>query len=121
MRIFSFNPIQGRNITAFNSQDATISPVTKGPRSQQTIALYLEPNGVLGNHKEVSDQLMLVVQGTAEVSSEGRSSLGVSAGDAVLWRSNENHEVRAGSEGLTAIIVEGDGLPRFIAMPARRT
>ncbi|MBN1248131.1 MAG: cupin [Anaerolineae bacterium] len=120
MRIFSFNQIQGRSIKAFDSAGATIASVTKGPRSWQVIALYLEPNGVLGNHKEVSDQLMLVAQGTAEVSSEGRSSIGVAQGDAVLWRSGEAHEVRAGSEGLMAIIWEGDELGRHISMPARR-
>jgi quercetin dioxygenase-like cupin family protein len=119
MRIFSFNSIKGRSITAFDSSGATIAPVTKGPRSRQVVALYLEPNGILGNHKEVSDQLLLVSQGSAEVSSEGRSTIGVAAGDAVLWRSGEAHEIRAGSEGLMGFIVEADGLNRFVAMPIR--
>lgn len=120
MRVFSFTQIQGRNITAFDSTGATLTPVTKGPRSWQVVALYLEPNGVLGNHKEVSDQLLLVTQGSAEVSSEGRASIGVTVGDAVLWRSGEAHEIRAGADGVMAIIWEGDELTRFVAMPLRR-
>jgi quercetin dioxygenase-like cupin family protein len=119
MRVFSFSAIQGRSVEAFDSTGATIVPVTKGPRDRQVIALYLEPDGVLGNHKEVSDQLLLVAQGSAEVSSEGRSAIGVAAGDAVLWRSGERHEIRAGSEGLTGFIIEADELSRFVAMPTR--
>jgi quercetin dioxygenase-like cupin family protein len=120
MRVFSFTQIQGRDTKAFGSTGATIAAVTKGPRSWQVIALYLEPNGVLGNHKEVSDQLMLVTQGSAEVSSERRGAIAVTSGDAVLWRSGETHEVRAGSDGLAAIIWEGDKLSQYIAMPLRR-
>jgi quercetin dioxygenase-like cupin family protein len=120
MRVFSFTEIQGREVQAFGSSGATIASVTKGPRSRQIVVLYLEPGGSLGNHKEVSDQLMLVTAGSAEVSSEGRSSSGVARGDAVLWRSGESHEIRAGSDGLMAVILEGDELSRFVAMPLRR-
>lgn len=120
MCVFSFAAAKGRRVTAFESKGATISSVTKGPRSQQVIALHLEPNGVLGRHKEVSDQLLLVSQGSANVSSEGGSSIGVYPGDAVLWRAGEAHEIRAGSEGLVAIILESDRLSKVVSMPVRR-
>ena len=119
MRVFSFTKAQGREVRAFDSSGAALTTVTKGPRSWQVVALYLEPQGCLGNHKEVSDQLMLVVQGSAEVSSEGRSSIGVAPGDAVLWRSGEIHEVRA-TITRVLVIVQSSACP-FPAICRGRT
>ena len=123
MHVFSFSAVKGRHISAFGSKGATISPVTRGPRSQQTVALHLEPNGVLGSHKAVSDQLLIVTSGIAEVTTEsGKSKISytLSPGNAILWRSGEVHEIRAGHEGLLGIILEGDTLSKYVSMPSRR-
>lgn len=123
MRVFSFAAVKGRHISAFGSEGATISPITKGPRSQQTAALHLEPNGVLGSHKAISDQLLIVTSGVAEVSTQTGKSTNtytLSPGDAILWRSGEVHEIRAGRDGLLGILLEGDVLSKYVAMPARR-
>lgn len=123
MRVFSFAAVKGRHISAFGSEGARISPITKGPRSQQTVALHLEPNGVLGSHKAVSDQLLIITSGFAEItakSGKSRASYTLTPGSAVLWRHGEVHEIRAGRDGLLAIILESDTLSRYVSMPTRR-
>ena len=123
MHVFSFSAIKGRHISAFGSKGATISPITKGPRSQQTVALHLEPDGLLGSHKAVSDQLLIITSGFAEgttKSGKSKTTYTLSPGSAILWRGGEVHEIRAGRDGLLGIILEGDTLAKYIAMPSRR-
>ena len=123
MRVFSFSAIKGRHISAFGSKGATVSSITQGPRSQQTAALHLEPNGMLGSHKAISDQLLIIASGIAEVTTHSRkskTSYTLSPGDAILWRTGEVHEIRAGRDGLLGIILEGDRLAKYVSMPPRR-
>jgi quercetin dioxygenase-like cupin family protein len=120
MRIYTFEAAKGRKITAFNSQGAVISRLTSGPRSWQIVALYLEPDGVLGAHRATSDQLLVVTQGTARVSTGKSKPMYAGPGSAVFWRSGEEHETRAGPEGLLGIIIEGDGLADIITMQLQR-
>jgi len=123
MRVFTFSAVKGKHISAFNSTGATITSITQGPRSHQIAALHLEPNGVLGSHKAISDQLLVVTAGLAQVttiSGQSKTSLALTAGEAILWRTGEVHEIRAGDEGLLGVLVEGDKLSRFVTMPTRR-
>lgn len=120
MRIYDFTPAKGRRADGFGSSGATLSRITTGPRSWQTIALFLEPNGVLGAHKSISDQLLVVVHGSGRVSTGESKPVYVEPGSAVFWRGGEQHETRAGEEGLTAVIIEGEGLAKVITMPLRR-
>jgi quercetin dioxygenase-like cupin family protein len=57
----------------------------------------------------VVDQCLVVVEGDAEVSGEDGTSHVIHPGSAALWIAGESHETRSRS-GLTALIVEADGL-----------
>jgi quercetin dioxygenase-like cupin family protein len=120
MRIYDFSPGKGRRTDGYGSRGATLSRITSGPRSWQTVALFLEPNGVLGAHKGIMDQLLVVVQGNGRVSTGESKPVYVEPGSAVFWRGGEEHETRAGEDGLTAILIEGEGLAKVITMPLRR-
>jgi len=103
MRVYTFAAVKGKHISAFDSEGATITSVTQGPRSHQIAALHLEPNGKLGSHKAISDQLLIVASGVAQVtttSGQSTTSLALGAGEAILWRTGEVHEIRAGDAGL---------------------
>ena len=123
MRVFSFSAVKGRHISAFGSQGVTVTSITKGPRSQQTAALHLEPNGILGSHKAIGDKLLIITSGTADVTTKSRTSktsYTLSPGDAILWRTGEVHGIQAGRDGLLGIILEGDNLAKYVSMSPRR-
>lgn len=113
MRCFDFDKKQGRAINVFNSQGATIVHLLKHTKAF-VVTIYLEPEGMLGMHPATEDQLFLVVAGSGQaITGEERCRL--SPGTAVLWRKGEEHETRAGKEGLTAVVLEGEGLSEALA------
>lgn len=63
-------------------------------------------------HCETED--LIVVDGDAEVSGEDGISRVVPAGSAVLWAADESHETLS-RNGLTALIVEGEGVVEGLA------
>lgn len=80
--------------------------------------MHIEPEGILGAHAAAVDQLFLVVRGSGTVSSNSSAAIQVGPGTAIFWTKGENHETRARSEGLVAIVIEGEGLSSANAMPA---
>lgn len=78
------------------------------------VVIHLEAGGVLGNHPASADQLFLIVAGSGEATA-GEERVQLSPGVAVLWRAGQMHETRAGVDGLTAIVVEGEDLARALS------
>lgn len=110
MVIYSFDPARGRPITQFASQGVTFVPLVLDAPALRAACMYLEPGGVIGRHEAMVDQLFVVVQGGGEVSGADGVFAAVRPGLAALWAAGEQHETRAGADGLTALVIEGDGL-----------
>lgn len=108
MRCFNFNKGNGKSIDVYSSRGATIVHLLKQTEAF-VVTIYLEPNGVLGMHPATEDQLLLVVAGGGQAIA-GRERCELAVGTAVLWQSGEEHETRASEQGLTAIVLEGEGL-----------
>ncbi|WP_420495992.1 hypothetical protein QA540_05535 [Macrococcus psychrotolerans] len=67
--------------------------------------IHLEANGIIGNHKAPVNQILLIVQGEAIVSSKNHTSVSVSKNTAVFFEAGEMHETRT-NNGLNAVIIE---------------
>lgn len=108
MESFQFDKEQGGAIGAYGSAGATVVHLLR-EAAVSVVTIYLEPGGVLGRHEAAADQLFLVVAGSGQATT-GDERVEVAPGTAVFWRKGEVHETRAGEEGLTAVVVEGEGL-----------
>jgi quercetin dioxygenase-like cupin family protein len=110
MLIYDCSPAAGRAIEKFGSRGAKVSPVLRDAVPLHIACLHLEAGGRLGTHEATVDQLLLVVRGGGVVTGEEAQPTEVGPGCAVFWRGGETHETRAGEEGMTAIVVEGERL-----------
>ncbi len=119
MRIYDASIKRGKRIQGFGSAGATVATLISH-KNWYVATLELEPNGVLGDHRTSQDQLVIIVQGAARVSSEKEKPVDVAPGTAVFWTRGEAHEMRAGSKGLTAIVIEGDRLEQSLMMSRKR-
>jgi quercetin dioxygenase-like cupin family protein len=95
---------------------ATIAPLTS-PISQgspfQAAVFRFAPGGRIARHPAGScPQILAVLGGSGEVSGARGVDEPIEAGEAVLWREGEEHELKT-TGGLTALIIEGRDLDRF--------
>ena len=119
MRIYDTGPTTGRRLKERGTIGARMATLVS-ERDWHVALLELEPKGSLGTHRTTSDQLLIIVQGTARVSTEGDRPLDAAQGSAVFWNRGEQRAVQAGDDGLVGIIVEGDRLERNLMMPRKR-
>jgi quercetin dioxygenase-like cupin family protein len=112
MESFSFGKEQGRAIGAYGSVGATVVHLMRRAAAF-VVTIYLEPYGLLGRHPAAADQLFLVVAGSGRVRAGG-AGWEVAPGTAVFWHEGEEHETRAGEEGLVALVIEGDNLAKAL-------
>lgn len=71
------------------------------------VSVALAPGGVIGRHPAAARQLLVVLDGQAEVSGADGAPRRLSAGQAAVWEPGESHETRSAT-GLSALIIEGD-------------
>lgn len=114
MRCFKFDKKQGKTIERYGSQGATVVHLL-GHTKASVVTIFLEPGGVLGLHPATEEQLFLVVAGSGEASA-GAERCELSPGIAVLCEGGEEHRTQAGAEGLTAVVVEGEGLSEALVL-----
>ena len=107
MQLVRFGPDTGRPIHLFGSSGVRLAPLGRG--AAQVVVLHVEPGGRLGRHPAVVRQLLAVVAGAGSVSGGDGVEHPVAPGIAAVWEAGEEHETRTDS-GLTAVVVEGDGL-----------
>ena len=119
MRVYDTGLKKGKHIQDFGSTGVTVSTLISN-RAWHVALLQLEPNGLLGAHMIATDQLMILVQGSARVSGDSGDPVDIVPGSAPFWNRGERHEIRAGSQGCLAVIVEGDKLSESLAMAIRR-
>ncbi len=109
MQIFSFEKATGEEIGLFGSQGFVLSRLAKWSAEGVVSVAHLLPNGVIGGHQAVGDQLLLVVWGAGEVRGAEGSAAPIINGQAVFWQDGEWHETRTVG-GLTAVIIEAPTL-----------
>ena len=75
----------------------------------QAAVFRLAPGGRIGRHPASVPQILAVLEGSGEVRGADGLTEPIGPGEAVFWRSGEEHETTS-APGLTALILEGDGL-----------
>jgi len=106
---------------AFTPGDELLERVTIAPLSApisgrspfQAAVFRFAPGGRIARHPGGSGtQILAVLTGSGEVSGASGVEEPIAAGEAVFWQAGEEHELKS-AEGLTALIIEGDGLEVF--------
>jgi quercetin dioxygenase-like cupin family protein len=93
----------------------TVAPLTQAGAVQAAI-FRIAPGGRIARHPATVPQVLAVLEGSGEVSGGDGVREPIAAGEAVFWGSGEEHETRTDT-GLTALILEGEGLVPFGARP----
>jgi quercetin dioxygenase-like cupin family protein len=106
MRVLHLGAFPGHPISQFDSRAFTVAPVATGGEFHLVTA-RLGPSGVIGRHRAVGRQLLVVLEGEAIVSGAERGSTVLKPGQSALWEAGESHETKT-SQGVFALIIEGD-------------
>ena len=98
-------------------EGVTIAPLS-APISErspfQAAVFWFAPGGRIARHTPAGShsQILAVLEGSGMVSGASGVEEPIAEGDAVCWQAGEEHELKS-PEGLTALIIEGDGLEMF--------
>jgi quercetin dioxygenase-like cupin family protein len=106
--------------TALTPSDDVLDGVTIAPLTAplaagsplQAAVFRLAPGGGIGRHAASVAQILAVIEGSGTVSGADGNAEPIAAGEAVFWAQGEEHETIS-LEGMTAIVLEADGLTRF--------
>ena len=105
---------------AITPREDLLDGVTVAPLSQsivhgspfQAAIFRVAPGGRIARHPATYPQILAVLEGSGEVSGAGGGAEPIESGEAVFWPAGEEHETKTAA-GLTALIVEGEGLEPF--------
>jgi quercetin dioxygenase-like cupin family protein len=105
---------------AFAPREELLDGVTVAPLSRsishgspvQTAVFRVAPGGRIARHPATYPQILAVLDGSGNVSGPSGVDEPIEAGEAVFWQAGEEHETKT-TDGLTALIIEGDGLEMF--------
>ena len=105
---------------AFAPREELLDRVTVAPLSGsifqgspfQAAVFRVAPGGRIVRHPASYPQILAVLEGSGEVSGPAGVDEPIEAGQAVFWQAGEEHETKTAT-GLTALIIEGDGLEPF--------
>lgn len=105
---------------AFAPREELLDNVTIAPLSGsfgqgspfQAAVFRVAPGGRIVRHPATYPQVLAVLEGSGNVSGADGVEESIEAGEAVFWRAGEEHETTT-ANGLTALIIEGDGLDMF--------
>lgn len=117
MKIGRFDASVGRRVSAYGSQNLTISRVAHVERETAIHCMFLEAGGKVGFHQTIQNQLFLVVAGAGWVRGETGAEIEISVGEAAFWHAGEWHGART-ERGLTALVIEG---PDVTALETRES
>ena len=78
----------------------------------QAAVFRVAPGGRIARHPASYPQILAVLDGSGNVSGPTGVEESIEAGEAVFWQAGEDHETKTAT-GLTALIIEGDGLEPF--------
>jgi quercetin dioxygenase-like cupin family protein len=91
---------------------APLSHPVSGGSPVQAAVFRLDPGGRIARHPATYPQLLAVLEGSGEVSGPTGVAEPIGVGEAVFWSAGEEHETTT-AVGLTALIIEGEGLEPF--------
>jgi quercetin dioxygenase-like cupin family protein len=105
---------------AFAPREEFLDGVTVAPLSRsifhgspfQAAVFRVAPGGQIARHPASYPQVLAVLKGSGKVSGASGVDEPIEAGEAVFWQAGEEHETKT-ADGLTALIIEGDGLEMF--------
>lgn len=105
---------------AFAPRDERLERVTiarltgsvSGGAPMQAAVFRLAAGGRIARHRADVPQILAVLEGSGEVSGDDGVPQPIRAGEAVFWSQGEEHETTSAS-GLTALIIESEGLEPF--------
>jgi quercetin dioxygenase-like cupin family protein len=105
---------------AFAPREELLDRVTVAPLSGsifqgspfQAAVFRIAPGGRIARHPATHPQVLAVLAGSGNVSGPNGVHEPIEAGEAVFWQAGEEHETKS-ADGLTALIIEGDGLEMF--------
>jgi hypothetical protein len=86
----------------------------------QAAVFRLAPGGSIGRHPATVPQILAVLEGSGAVTGADGNSEPISPGEAVFWMQGEEHETTS-VRGMTALLLEADGLMRFRPPTSLRT
>lgn len=115
MERLSFAPEAARTLADERLLNATVAPLTQalgGGAAVQAACFRLDAGGGVARHPASVPQLFVVIEGEGWVSGPQGEPEAISAGEAVFWAAGEEHETGTDS-GLTAIVLEGEGVRPF--------
>jgi len=95
--------LPGRAVTAHGSRGLTATPFVQAPAVGVTV-LELAAGGEIGRHAAPSEQLLVVLAGDGQVSGADGAWQPVTAGQAVLWSTGEEHATRAAAAMLVLVV-----------------
>ena len=105
---------------AFAPREELLDGVTVAPLSRsifhgspfQAAVFRVAPGGRIARHPATYPQILAVLDGSGSVSGHSGVDEPIEAGEAVFFHAGEEHETKT-ADGLTALIIEGDGLEMF--------
>ena len=106
MRILDLSALPHRPIEANGSRGFSVGAFGISADAH-LVAVTLAPGGTIGRHPALGRQLLVVLDGEAQVSGADGSVRVISRGQAAVWEPGESHETRS-AHGLSVMIVEGD-------------
>jgi quercetin dioxygenase-like cupin family protein len=115
MERFGFGPETAFVPRGDRLDNVTVAPLTRsvfvGAPFQAAI-FRVAPGGRIPRHPATYAQILAVLEGSGEVSGADGVDEPIERGEAVFWHAGEEHELKSAA-GLTALIVEGEGLEPF--------
>lgn len=115
MERFRFGPDAGFAPREQLLDGVTVAPLTRSISQGapfQAAVFRVAPGGRIARHPATYPQILAVLDGSGQVSGAGGVDEPIGAGEAVYWESGEEHATKTAA-GLTALIIEGDGLDPF--------
>ena len=103
----SIHELTGRKITNFNSKDVLLYPLLIKNSPSHVVTMNIEPNGVIGLHQAMTNQLFIVLQGTGWVRGQSDELIPIKEKDWIFWSKDEWHETRS-EFGMLALVIESD-------------
>lgn len=118
MRLFRFDSSVAHPITQHQSRNVAIGRGVRMEQSEfiQVSCFHFNAESVVGFHPAGGPQLMMVVSGEGWVRREEDERTPIYPGEAAFWERGEGHE-SGSKDGMTAIVVEGDGVDPAVFMP----
>jgi len=108
LKIYSFKKDTGKHVTQFDS-NFIMTRMAATESGAHIGCMYLDPDGIIGYHKAVVPQLLLIIDGSGRARGSDVTEVHVEKGDAIFWEEGEYHGV-VSARGLVAIVLESETL-----------